>query len=1459
MNSSHPLHLRIFLSSPGDVTDERSIAHKIFENIQYDPLLRGKVTLEIVAWDKAGSDTPLLATMTPQEAINLGLPKPSECDICITIFWSRLGTPLPDTYKKTDGSRYLSGTEWEYEDAMASARATGKPLVVVYRRIEKVLLDPDDPNFNEKLEQKRRVDKFFASFTNEDGSIGGGINFYNSPDDFRAKIEAHLKSLIQRLVETQSSATASNEVKNKSQIAEHHFESPPLWEGSPFPGLRAFTPKDAPIFYGRGSETDALIKRLSNPATKLIAIVGASGSGKSSLVGAGLLPRLGADAIPGSRDWVSVRFTPGSARSGDPFEALGIALREVISVPESLIPHLALWQDETVETLLKGRQPWSELILFIDQFEELFTLVHSSFIARFIFWLGRAVETPRVRIILTLRSDFYPKCLETMKLTTLLKDTTYPLAAPEREALYEMITYPADRAGLQFEENLVKRILDDTGSDAGALALMAYALDELYHASQDDKNLSHVDYEAIGTVQGAIGKRAESIYQNLSDEAKNSLSSVFRELMELDERGVAIRRRSPLTQVTRTQASRQLVNALINSRLLITSQQDGQPIVEVAHEALLKNWERLASWIETTHEELHLLRQVRVGAADWERGGKKQGELLTGLRLEKAAPWLTTDTLGTLEREFIKASLDEENRKKNEAIRIARRVQNFQRATITLAVFVLLAAGVAIFAGIEAQNAADEIQRANQRLTPIAQQLEAENTQVAIAQNQAFTAFETLTPIPSTLTPMAATLQIASTEIAAIEPTLDFIADELDAEQKRSTSRRLADAANDMLQIQDGNSETGVLLSIKALQTAYTTQADTALVTLLDRLYTREIFLGHDDSVNIVAYSPDGNTALTGSSDATVRLWDVETGEEIRQFAGHTDEIKVVAYSRDGQMVMAGGSDGTVRVWSTNSGSEIQVFEFPPETIIIGGSFSPDGKYIITGGTDSIGRLWNIATGDEIRQFVGHEDDITSAIFSTDGNHILTASRDTTARLWDTQSGEEIQQFVGHEATLWSATFSPDGRVIATSSSDGTIRLWETNSGQEIRTMEGYQDGIPGVVFSPSGNQIASAGWSGVAKLWNVETGELIKTFSGHFGSVESIAFAPNGEFILTGSDDNTARLWEINPAPRRYLEIPDTHIIAVFSTFEKQLALIETSNHEAQLWEVDPAGLVQTFQGHTDTIQVATLSADGQLLVTGSQDGSVKLWETSSGQYIREFKGHTDAITSAVISEDARLVATASRDYTLRLWDMQTGNEIRQFEGYEEPIISIAFSPDGQSLAAGSEDATAWIWNVQTAEEMIVFEEHTRPVSSIAFSPDSQLIVTGSYDDTARVWNAITGENIHWLIGHTDSVASAIFNPDGKYILTGSDDGFAILWDTVSGTPVRQFNGHTESIHTAVFSTDGRYIVTGSRDDTARKWDSNYRDFVTYACTFVFRDFGEDERRNYLLDNTMTCPHLGR
>jgi formylglycine-generating enzyme required for sulfatase activity len=752
-----PVHLKVFIGSPGDVNDERQLALKLLNQMPYDPLLNGQVNFDVVMWDHRQGGATFFAGISAQDSVSRSLGKPADCDIVVICLWAKLGTPIkqPD-YLKCDGG-YYTGTEWEYCNAIQAFKDSGnqQPAVLLYQRTDKpkfeMSLDDWDTIVKTKA-QLEQVEGFLQSCLELDGSIP---NQYQGPTGFEEALERDLKRIVrQRLDELaiqQSLAAREPETSEQAVAASkipYSVPQPaaePYWKGSPFPGLRPFTNKDAPIFFGRGRETDDLLDRLRDPAQGFIAVVGASGSGKSSLVWAGLIPRLMAGALEGSENWPWVRFTPGEL-SDNPFTALfncwktvlesqGLSVRDTAETlqqhPEDLtglmglaFPELAIhdkagglssevgrnkpvpagvsgditgqmpetvaerpysglhlpspacgrgvggegvWLNPTALTADKGKPP-PQCLIFIDQFEELFTVVAAHYRTAFVRFLlaasasgaQEAESKPRLRIVVSVRADFYAQCVE-QGLAELLRTGSYPLAAPGRGALYQMVTRPAALGGLAFENGLDEALLDDTGDEPGALPLLAFALEQLYQAKTVEGLLTHAAYQAFGKVQGAIGQRADAVFARLPAEVQARFTEVFRELVEVDERGVPTRRRAKLSEVSHSPQSQQLIDALTKARLLVGDTEaevgrnkpalagvSGKPTgqmpetvagrpysglhkdtnnltstIEVAHEALFRSWGKLADWVTQTADDHRLRRQISQLAAYWEAHGRK--------------------------------------------------------------------------------------------------------------------------------------------------------------------------------------------------------------------------------------------------------------------------------------------------------------------------------------------------------------------------------------------------------------------------------------------------------------------------------------------------------------------------------------------------------------------------------------------------------------------------------------------------------------------------------------------------------------------------------------------------------------------------------------------------------------------------------------------------------------------
>jgi hypothetical protein len=843
-----------------------------------------------------------------------------------------------------------------------------------------------------------------------------------------------------------------------------------------------------------------------------VAVVGASGSGKSSLVGAGLIPRLKRNLIAGSQHWwlpdysavqklwTGLRFTPGI----NPFLALAKQLTPVVRQPEfeiaewlqadpsALLSFVTSYQNRSVED--------AHSLVFIDQFEELFTLTDERYRTPFIQFLKAVAALRQIHIVMTVRADFYARCVEDQTLRDLVEHGTYPLAAPDTAALLEMIANPAQKAGLTFESGLVNQILRDTGADPGALALMAYAIDELYQATVTDgktenKTLTTALYRQIGTVQGAIGIRAENTFAGLSVSAQEALPAVFSQLVGVDVRGEPTRRRVLRQQLATIPDALRLIDTFIEARLLLTERNEHDaPTIEVAHEALLREWTRLRNWIGSVEADLRLRTQLESAARLWSEtpANKKTDYVLLGTRLEEAQRWQASfsNAAESLEAQYIAASAQYEQQQEADRLRKQRELARRTQVAALFGIGAVIAILIGLLSFLTAQNAANQASA----------RADSADTQVATAGTQVAVIAQTLTPIPSLLAAVQgaaatagtqaalanANVTLANQNLAALTPTLKAIATQVQVGQNVIESQRLAGLANDILNDSaETDKQVAALLAIRALNKSYSEAADTALVKALDGTFPiRPFATGHTGSVLSVAFSPNGQYALTGSVDGTARLWETRSGQNIRTFTGHTNYVQSVA-------------------------------------------FSPDGQFVLTGSGDKTARLWETQSGKSIRIFTGHTNSVYSVTFSPDGQYVLTGSGDNTAQLWETRSGQHVRTFIGHIALVRSVAFSPDGQYVLTGSGDNTARLWDTRSGQLVRTLAGHTDAVQSVAFSLDGRYIVTGGLDKTARLWEVRSGQLIRTLAGHTSTMLSVALSPDGQYVLTGSGDNTARLWE--------------------------------------------------------------------------------------------------------------------------------------------------------------------------------------------------------------------------------------------------------------------------------------------------------------------------------------------
>nr|MDZ8288938.1 WD40 repeat domain-containing protein [Nostoc sp. ChiSLP01] len=549
---------------------------------------------------------------------------------------------------------------------------------------------------------------------------------------------------------------------------------------------------------------------------------------------------------------------------------------------------------------------------------------------------------------------------------------------------------------------------------------------------------------------------------------------------------------------------------------------------------------------------------------------------------------------------------------------------------------------------------------------------------------------------------------------------------------------------------------------------------------------------GHEQEVNCLAFSPDGNFIASGSSDSTICLWNINGNPTAQFLLGHEQEVNCLAFSPDGKFIVSGSIDGILCLWNLQ-GNLITLPWQGHEEGVIAVAFSSNSDSIVSVGFDGTVCLCDLQGNVITQPWRGHKEGVISVAFSPNGDSIVSVGFDGTVCLWDLQGNAITQPWHKHEAKIICVAFSPDRKFIISGSSDSTVRLWDIQGNPIGQPWRGHEGRVNSVAFSPDGKFIVSGSCDRTIRLWDIEGNPITQPWRGHEGQVNSLAFSPDGKLIISGGD-KTVRLWEL-------------HQIL-------QERVIRRSQRKYENW-----------------INSVAFSPDGKLIVSASNDSTVRLWDMEGNPITQPWHGHEKEVNSVAFSPDGKLIVSASNDSTVRLWDME-GNPITQpWRGHEKEVNSVAFSPDGNWIVSASNDTTVRLWDIEGNPITQPWCGHEKEVNSVAFSPDGKFIISASNDSTVRLWD-IDGNPIGqpWR-GHEKEVNSVAFSPDGKFIISASNDSTVRLWD-MEGNPIGQpWRGHKYWVKSAAFNPDGKLIASGSFDGTVRLWRCGWQEWLQVCC----------------------------
>ena len=1130
----------------------------------------------------------------------------------------------------------------------------------------------------------------------------------------------------------------------------------------PYRGLRAFAEEDAEYFYGRESVVEQLINDLQKKS--FMAVVGASGSGKSSVVQAGLIARLRrGKLLPGSADWWMRCFRPGT----NPLQALSRRLVDSGTEKEKAYQQLQLERilQQGVEDFTEwiAHRPEPMVVLVVDQFEELFTLAGSegrqSFLEVVLGALERIPE--KFKLIITLRADFIAPCLEVPILVRLLQQSSVLLPPCLTEADYRrIIINPAEKVGLKVEAQLVEVLLEELQHSAGDLPLLEFVLEHLWEYRENGVMTLQAYQQHLGGIKGALESKAQGVYNSLDAEAQDCARWIFLSLTQLGEGTEDTRRRVlkselivkkyPVALVERT------LQVLIAAKLVVVNLEEngevgelgeegktahlsaspGLVTVEVAHEVLIRYWSSLRWWLEESRGRLRSHRQIAQAAALWINNNQQPDFLLQGVRLAEAEEIYVnyTDEVSFDVQRFIQAGLIEKQRRQQQE---KNRLRKAQRTAGIISILALTAFGLAVLAYQQTQKAQlREIQALNSL---------AENFLFSHKQLEAL-----LTSIKAGKEVQKNTLFIPQdirSQVVKILQQSVYGTQELNRFTHNSWVTSVSFAP-------DGNTLAGGCAdnSIKLWRSD-----GRLLATLTD----------HQDSVNSVSFSPDGEFLASGSSDNTIKLWSRQ-GKLLSSLTGHLHSVNSVSFSPGGEFLASGSSDNTIKLWN-REGKLLSSF-LGHSRSVNSVSFSPEGDTIASASDDGTVKLWSL-DGRLLSTLPGSTKEVLDVTFSPDGQIIASAGADHVIKLWS-RDGNLLKAIQGHDGSVWKVRFSANGKMIASVSADKTIKIW-SRGGNLLDTLPGHSHEVNSLSFSPDSNQLASASDDNTIRLWKLET-NLPKTFYGHEGSVNHVKFTGDGSNITSFSSDHTMKVWDLNGGLLQSLASPIEDVTSISFTRDGNTVALASADQKIEIRQRDGT-LLHTLKGHKHWVTSMSFSPDDQVLASASADKTIKLW-SREGQLLKTLSGHHGWVTNIQFSPDGKIMASASADKTIKLWSRE-GQLLKTLSGHSASIWSINFSPDGKSIASASDDKTVKLWTVE-GSLVRTFQGHGDLVNYVTFSPDGNMIASASGDRTIKLWNISSGILLKTFSGHNEGVKSVSFSPDSKLLASASQDSTIKLWN---------------------------------------------------------------------------------
>jgi WD40 repeat protein len=1162
----------------------------------------------------------------------------------------------------------------------------------------------------------------------------------------------------------------------------------------PYPGMVPFKSEDSDRFFGRQREVNDLIQHLR--LYPFLAVIGASGSGKSSLVFAGLIPQLQKTNLLGKEPWQIYSMRPGTTPITTLTTTLGCD-------PASV---------DAITTKFNQSQ---KSLLVIDQFEEIFTLSPQD-ITPFQEILLNLYKQPNFYVVLTVRADFYPQLMESTCFWREIKAHRYEVLPLDQTGLQEAILNPAEQAGVFIEAALLERLITTVAKEPGVLPLLQETLVLLWE-KVERRYLPLRAYEALVLsyhnavsntnnkltgIQVAISQRADAAIADLTDEQQIIARRVFLRLIQFGE-GRADTRRQESVEALKArgdndQIFEQTLRHLADRRLLtLSGKEDKTRKVDIAHEILISSWPQLQDWILQRREAEQTRRRLIAKVEEWVRLGKGEGGLLDEFELAESQRWLDSSDaieLGSDDQlvvlvELSKTAIEDEKQQKLEA----------QERELAL-----------IRERLEQEKIANN------------------NKQKALKAEKSKNRILAISLVFLTGLSTFAVNRMIDSRIQTINALSNSAKSLFSSDQQLEGMIEAIKAGNMVKKSLFVPIETKIRVA-------------TALQEIVANIQEENRLTGHTGSVYSLGISPDEKIIASASQDNTIILWNRQ-GEKLRPLLGHSDPVSSVRFSPNGQTIASASMDKTVIVWDLQ-GKKLKTFQFDDGVCSV--AFSPNGEKLAASSKDGTIKIWTTQQWQKQKpyKFLPVEDCSFVINFNPDGQLLALASQNNNVQLLNLNDGR-IQNFLGHSDAVIKVVFSPDGQMLASASLDHTIKLWKID-GNFIRTLSGHTGRVEGIGFSPDSNFLVSGSYDNTIKRWKID-GTLIQTLQGHSGGVTEVHFLNNGKKLVSGSLDGTIIFWDLERKNSNQIGKHDTWINQVSFSPDGQIIASASDDKFIKLWSLDGT-LIKAIPGHKDKVTRVEFSPDGTKIVSASRDKTIKIWDIK-GNLIHTITGENGDFQDLSLSLDGTKIAAPSGYKIIKVWSLENYQLLQNIPADISSIWDVQFSSDSKMIASGGRSREVKLWALD-GKLINTFPGHKDSIFEVNVSNLDQMIVSASGDSTVKFWN-LNGNKVKTLTEHHGRVRAVSFSPNYKIIASASEDGTIKIW-TKDGELIDTLEGRSAILDIS-FSPDGNKIVAAHKKNLSL-WNLNLDQLLPQSChwlNFYLKNNSSDQDRQL-------CPNL--